>query len=74
MEVSIIPESWKYLRFVKSVEPQSLKGLHFIVCLSVSPQFSDIAKSRSPGSFPDEEVGFPGRFFAFLMFSNPEKV
>ena len=32
-----------------------------IICLCVSPQFSDIAKSCSPGSFPEGKVGDSGR-------------
>ena len=49
------------MRIFKNPEPQSFKGVAFIICLGVSLQFSDIAKSRSPGSFPEGEVGFPGR-------------
>ena len=62
------------MRIFKKPEPQSLKGLAFIICLGVSSQFSDIAKSRSPGSFPEGEVGFPGRgpgrCFPFIEFSS----
>ena len=43
-----------------------------------SPEFSETAKARSPGSFPEGEVGFPGRgprrFFSLVMVSSPEKV
>ena len=56
------------MRFAKNVEPQSLKRVHFIICLGVSPQLSDIAKSCSPGSFPEGEVGFPGRVPGRVFF------
>ena len=66
------------MRIFKKPEPRFLTGVAFIICLGVSPQFSDIAKSRSPGSFPEGEVGFPGRVpgrcFSLVVGSSPEKV
>ena len=65
------------MTFVINPEPQSLKEAHFIIRDAFSPQFLDSSKTRSPGSFPEGEVGFPGRitgrFFALVTLSSPEK-
>ena len=67
-----------YVRIFKNLEQQVFKRTCFYYCLGVFPEFSDIAKTRSPGSFPEGEVGFPGRgpgrFFSLVVASSPEKV